>query len=351
MRSRGRESHQSAAEILAVLSRISTKRGDSAQACARLIECLGLLKTLDSERAGGIALGAAADLAAAAGQPERAVEFYGASERVLRKFRTPESPPAAEERAQALDRLRGLLGPERFEAAWTASRASPFPYEYYVSAALHWLEELEASLPQRLDTAAGGGSAAPAEGAEIPGTTAALITQTRSGSPTARERLAGRYLGALRRFAHGRLPGKARDLMDTDDLVQVTVVRALDRVGAIESKRKGSFFAYLRRILTNQVREEIRRSSKMPQVSGLSEFIQSGAPSPLDETLQRESLEAYQAALSRLPVRQREALVLRIENGFSYQNVADAIGCPSANAARMVVSRSLASVAKHLRRR
>ena len=44
--------------------------------------------------------------------------------------------------------------------------------------------------------------------------------------------------------------------------------------------------------------------------------------------------------------RQREAVLLRVEFGYEYRDIAEAIGSPSANGARMVVSRALARVAR-----
>jgi RNA polymerase sigma-70 factor (ECF subfamily) len=59
-------------------------------------------------------------------------------------------------------------------------------------------------------------------GKTIPEPTVALIRRVRDGDSVARDTLLKRYLPALRRWAHGRLPASARDLSDTDDLVQVT---------------------------------------------------------------------------------------------------------------------------------
>ena len=47
-----------------------------------------------------------------------------------------------------------------------------------------------------------------------PGSTASLLLRVREGSRPAREELAGRYLTLLNRWAHGRVPRAARDLMD-----------------------------------------------------------------------------------------------------------------------------------------
>jgi RNA polymerase sigma-70 factor (ECF subfamily) len=42
----------------------------------------------------------------------------------------------------------------------------------------------------------------------------------------------------------------------------------------------------------------------------------------------------------------REAVILRLEFGFSHREIADAIGSPSANAARMLVSRAVEKLAR-----
>jgi RNA polymerase sigma-70 factor (ECF subfamily) len=312
------------------------------------MECLSLLGTAGSEGSGARALEAVAELAAVMGLPERAAEYYGARERIAGESQMGEEPHASEERTRALNHLRAQVSQERFKAAWGASQDTSCTFEFYVSTALHWLESLEGRLPVRMEPAPHPSTAVPASEAEAPGSTAQLIIRSQDGSTTAKDRLSGRFVGPLRRFAHGRLPNHARDLMDTDDLVVVTLARGLEKVDKIDAKRKGGFFAYLRQILVNQVRDEIRRHSKRPKISPITKEIASVSPSPLEQMIERETFDAYQSAVSRLPARQQEALTLRIDRGCSYQEVADAIGCPSANAARMVVSRALELVATSL---
>src|SRR3954471_24248548 len=54
-----------------------------------------------------------------------------------------------------------------------------------------------------------------------------LLQRVKSGEDEAFERLIAHFLPPLRRWASGRLPRWCRDLMDTDDLVQETVIRVL----------------------------------------------------------------------------------------------------------------------------
>ena len=176
--------------------------------------------------------------------------------------------------------------------------------------------------------------------------TAQLLARVRQGDTAAREHLVARFLPAFRRWAHGRLPTGVRDLAETDDIVQSTLLRALDHVEGFEPRGRGAFLAYLRRILMNQVRDEIRRSQTRPQREELSEDWESPTPGPLDRVLSQESLEAYEAALAGLPERSRQAVVLRLEFGFGYREVAEAIGSPSPNAARMIIARALVLMAE-----
>ena len=179
--------------------------------------------------------------------------------------------------------------------------------------------------------------------------TAELLARVRQGDATARDHLVARFLPAFRRWAHGRLPAGVRDLAETDDIVQSTLLRALDHVEGFEPRGQGAFLAYLRRILMNQVRDEIRRSNHRPRLEEISEEMPSPAPGPLENVLSRESLAAYEEALQGLPERTREAVVLRLEFGLGYQDVAEAVGSPSANAARMLIARALVQMAEAMR--
>jgi RNA polymerase sigma-70 factor (ECF subfamily) len=181
--------------------------------------------------------------------------------------------------------------------------------------------------------------------------TATLLERVKSGAPQARDRLVRRYLPALQRWARGRLPSTARDLADTDDLVQVTLIRALDRVQDFEHRGEGSFLAYLRRTLQNQIRDQLRRSGRRPASEDVKESMSVMGPSPLEEAIGYQTLEAYEAALEQLSPAHQEAVMLRVEMGFTYPEIAQAIGAPSANAARMTVVRALARLAEAMNAR
>jgi RNA polymerase sigma factor (sigma-70 family) len=175
-------------------------------------------------------------------------------------------------------------------------------------------------------------------------TTVSLLTLVRQGDASARDRLFRRYLPVLTRWARGRLPLYARDLAETDDLVQVTLIRAMNRLNDFEVRHEGAFLAYLRRALLNAIRDEIRRSRRIPGREVMDSEIEDQSPSVVEKTIGREALERYESALSDLPEEQREAVILRLEFGLTHHQIAEALGKPTANAARMVVARALARV-------
>src|SRR5262245_29216595 len=96
--------------------------------------------------------------------------------------------------------------------------------------------------------------------------TAVLLDRARLGENAARERLAQRYLPNMRLFARGRLPRGARSLEETDDLVQVAMIRGFAHIDQFKAERKGSFLVYLRVILDNLIRDRWRSEARRPQV-------------------------------------------------------------------------------------
>jgi RNA polymerase sigma-70 factor (ECF subfamily) len=176
--------------------------------------------------------------------------------------------------------------------------------------------------------------------------TASLLIRVRDGDAVARNRLVERFLPALQRWARGRLPARARGLFDTDDIVQITLLRALERVQDFEPRHPGAFLAYLRQILLNQVRDQVRVVGRRPAQDSLPDGHPDPGASPLEEAIGAETLANYEAALARLTPEQQEAVLLKIEFGMSYAEIAEALGSPSANAARMVVSRGLLRLAE-----
>lgn len=168
-----------------------------------------------------------------------------------------------------------------------------------------------------------------------------LLERFKQGDNEAVNLLVERSLPPLKRWARGRLPRWARGIDDTQDLVQDAIIRALPRLKTFEARHPGALQAYLRQAITNHIRDEIRRVSKRPTPDELGDNHADAAPSPLEEVIGREGVERYEAGLRALRPADREAIIARLELQQSYEEVAIALGKPTADAARMAVKRAV----------
>lgn len=175
--------------------------------------------------------------------------------------------------------------------------------------------------------------------------TTQLIRRYRDGDSSAREQLVSRYLPLLRKWAHGRLPSYGRDLAETDDLIQVTFLRAINRLKSFEAEQPGAFFAYLRSIMLNVIRDELRRRQARPRSETLADSMPAQQTSMVEQMVGEETLQAYEQALSTLAEEKRLAVIMRVEFELSYADIAHELALSSANATRMMVTRALSDVA------
>ena len=125
-----------------------------------------------------------------------------------------------------------------------------------------------------------------------------LLERAQAGDAVALDALITRYLPRMRRWATGRLPFWARDLADTQDLVQETVIQSFRHLERFEIRGEGALQAYLRQALLNRIRSEIRRVSRRPAVGDLDPDIPDGGPSPLEAAIGRRAVESRKAPLA-----------------------------------------------------
>ena len=175
----------------------------------------------------------------------------------------------------------------------------------------------------------------------------ALLARAREGDADALNDLCTKYLPRLQRWAHGRLPSWARGALDTHDLVQDTLTQVLQRLNKFEPRHPGAFPAYLRQALLNRIRDEIRRAQRR-------------GPSDPPDTAKSGTMLAARAGHRPGGAERREphfnaqgtiaAIIVRIELGHSYAEVAEELGKPSIAAAHMAVSRALVRLAQEMSR-
>jgi RNA polymerase sigma-70 factor (ECF subfamily) len=177
-----------------------------------------------------------------------------------------------------------------------------------------------------------------------------LLDRAKAGDSDALAVLMARYLPRLRRWASGRLPRWARDMADTEDLVQDSMLQTFKRIDKFEMRHEGALQAYLRQAVVNRIRDELRRAGRRPGMDTIDLHQPGADASPLETAIGREALARYERALARLRPEDRAAVVARIEMQCANDELAAVLAKPSANAARMAVERALVRLADQMRR-
>jgi RNA polymerase sigma factor (sigma-70 family) len=177
-----------------------------------------------------------------------------------------------------------------------------------------------------------------------------LLSRMRDGSDAARDEIVRRYWPRLERWARGRLPAAARDLYETGDLVQETMVAALRRLNEFDPRHDGALAGYFRTVILNRIRSLAISARRRDGASPLASGLVDGGPSPLEEAIGREALDRYERAMERLKPADRDAVQLKVELQLPYEEIARELDKPTVTAARMAVSRALGRLAAEMQK-
>jgi RNA polymerase sigma-70 factor (ECF subfamily) len=181
------------------------------------------------------------------------------------------------------------------------------------------------------------------------GSTADLFRRARAGDRTALNDLYDRIWTVLCRVAHGRLPRCARGITDTQDIVQNAMVNALKAINTFEPQYPGAFLAYMHRCVINEVNTQVRKATRRPSSGPVSLDLPDIAPSPYDHAEGSDTRERYESALTKMSEEDQQIIIMRVEMGFSYTEIARLLNI-QVNAARMRVARALVRLAEVMKK-
>ncbi len=184
------------------------------------------------------------------------------------------------------------------------------------------------------------------EAAAGPDQTIELLRRARDGDRSAQDALFARITPPLQRWAHGRLPGWARGMVSTTDLVQEALVSTYRAIERHSGDDDFAVHAYLRTALKSRLVDELRKVQRRPDLLEMKATAGDDSASPLEEAIGSEAMARYEAALEALDPASREGVIARLELGLPFADIAPLIGKPSADAARMAVSRALVKLAE-----
>jgi RNA polymerase sigma factor (sigma-70 family) len=177
--------------------------------------------------------------------------------------------------------------------------------------------------------------------------TRSLVRRGTQGDADALNRVFGRLLTGLRRWAHRRISGTRR-MSDTADVVQDAALGVWQRLDRLDLRQPGDLEAYVKRAVLNRIHDEGRRRMRQPDPITLDADLVLQEPSALDRAIGQQSQQRCQAAFSQLTQDERDVIVARLELGYSFDSIAELLGRKSAAAARMAFTRAIARLRANL---
>jgi RNA polymerase sigma-70 factor (ECF subfamily) len=167
----------------------------------------------------------------------------------------------------------------------------------------------------------------------VPLSDAAIVRRVLDGDAEAYALLVDRYSERCARYA-ARVVGNRED---AEEAVQDAFVRAYRALG--DYRERDRFPAWLFRILINQCRTAAQRAARREQTfPALDPEMVGGAAAPDEEYAERDRLAR---ALATLRPEQREAVVLRLGEELTYDEMAALTGA-GVSALKMRVARAVA---------
>lgn len=122
-------------------------------------------------------------------------------------------------------------------------------------------------------------------------------------------------------------------------------MRSLRHLDGFHPRHEGALLAYLRQAVANRIRDLIRQAARRPRAEEIPEDVPLDGTSPLEAAIGSENAARYERALARLRDEDREAIILRLEMHYTYDELRVALDKPTEGAARLAVRRALERLA------
>lgn len=174
---------------------------------------------------------------------------------------------------------------------------------------------------------------------------AQLMLAFKAGDRRAFETLFKRYTPRLLNF----LTRMVRDRERAEELTQDVFVRVYNAAPRYEVRAKFStwIFGIAHNLALNDLDRAYRKRER-PLLPGDHGELRDPNPDPDERIAARQLGEALEAALAKLPTRQRSALLLRSEQGLGYQQIGQAMGA-SVSSVKSLLHRARESLLSELK--
>ena len=176
-----------------------------------------------------------------------------------------------------------------------------------------------------------------------------LIERVKNGDSDAFTGLFDKHRSRLAVLIHYRLGQDLRGLVDVDDVLQETLIRAYRDIERFDYRSPGSFMKWLARIAEHVLADLARHEGRQKREATLVRFRSDsnpGGPEPIDSMTpsrifrESEALQRLIRELDQLPEDYRTVILLAKIEGLSTREIAERLG-KSGEAASLLLHRAI----------
>ncbi|HVS17972.1 MAG TPA: sigma-70 family RNA polymerase sigma factor [Planctomycetota bacterium] len=191
-----------------------------------------------------------------------------------------------------------------------------------------------------------------------------LVRRSQTGDDAAREALVARYYVRVQAMVRKRMGADLRSTMESGDLVQEVMLNAARAVDQLELRSHAELVGWFARVVENAVHSARRRTGaqkrdrkrelSLQDLAGRPDDSQAEFQPEADDVLPPELAALHEedarvrAAMAELEEPQRRVLELRAGQGLTWAEIAERVGLPSPDAARMLYVRAGVMVGRKL---
>ena len=175
----------------------------------------------------------------------------------------------------------------------------------------------------------------------------ALLRGAKAGSGDALNILFERCAGKLLALIRLRLGPSLRAHLESQDILQASLLKAFERIEQFERSNIDSLMAWLARIAENEIRDQAdyhgrqrRDAARVTPVEGGLDGLENRLRSLVSGVILNEAMGRLERALESLDDQYREIIVLRKYEELSFTEIAERLG-KSPDACRMLLARAL----------
>jgi RNA polymerase sigma-70 factor (ECF subfamily) len=183
-----------------------------------------------------------------------------------------------------------------------------------------------------------------------------LLVLAKEGDKSALNQLYRVYAERVRRMVRLRMSRELRSKLESMDLVQDTLIHALNGLDDFTYKSEGDFVRWLSKIAENELRgslkklhadkRDIRKEVRFDNHGQTTTGSSLGTPKPVETTTpsvimsRKEDLDKLEKSLDQLKPEYKKVIILAKIDGLSYKEIGGKLG-KSADAVGMLLSRAM----------